>query len=120
MSKNWLDYIREWNYDLEPVENWFLDVVQFHVERIGWPAYVGVAFAVLGLGLAIPATRGMTALLISGFLRIFFAYIQIVISLLTVQATGYIAKLFLSQVHRLKRWASEHLSRSLDQKKDRR
>ena len=45
MSKNWLDYIREWNYDLEPVENWFLDVVQFHVERIGWPAYVGVAFA---------------------------------------------------------------------------
>jgi drug/metabolite transporter (DMT)-like permease len=103
----WLDKVRNWNYDLAPVWEWGKDIVQFHVERIGWPAYAGVVVAVIGVGLAIPATRGMTALLVSGVIRMAFTYVQLVFSLLTVQATGYLAKLFLSQVHRLKRWISE-------------
>jgi Na+/serine symporter len=107
----WLDRIREWNYDLGPIWSWLQDIVQFHVERIGWPAYVGVVVVIIGIGLAIPATRGMTALVVSGVIRMIFTYVQIVVSLLTVQATGYVAKVLLSQLHRLKRWVSDHATR---------
>ena len=38
-----------------------------------------------------------------------FTYIQIVVSLLTVQLAGYLAKVFLSQLNRLKRWFADHV-----------
>lgn len=104
----WLDKIRNWNYDLAPIWQWFLNIAEFHVTRIGWPAYIGIAMALIGVGLSIPATRGMTALIVSGTIRMFFTYIQIVVSLLTVQLAGYVGKVFLSQVNRLRRWITDH------------
>lgn len=104
----WQDKVREWNYDFGPIWDWFLDIAQFHVTRIGWPAYIGIAVTVIAIGLSIPATRGMTALIVSGTIRMVFTYIQIVVSLLTVQLAGYAGKVFMSQVHRLRRWIAEH------------
>ncbi|SED27519.1 hypothetical protein SAMN05216178_6572 [Pseudomonas saponiphila] len=105
----WQDKLRNWNYDLGPIWEWFLNITEFHVTRIGWPAYLGIALTIIGIGLAIPATRGMTALIVSGTIRMVFTYIQIVVSLLTVQLAGYLAKVFLSQLNRLKRWFADHV-----------
>lgn len=100
----WVDELRHWNYDIGPIITWFLNIAEFHIQRIGWPAYVGLTLAVIFIGLSIPATRGMTSLLVSGAVRSVFSYLQIVISLLTVGIIGWAGKIMLSQFNRLRRW----------------
>lgn len=100
----WIDKLRNWDYDLTVIIAWFWNIVEFHVQRIGWPAYVGIGFAIIVAGLAFPPTRGLTSLIISGTFRTVFAYIQIVLSLVTVQAVGFVGKVILAQFHRTRRW----------------
>lgn len=107
----WVDKLRNWDYDLGVVFNWFTDIVGFHVERIGWPAYIGVAVVIIIAGLAFPPSRGLTSLIISGTFRAVFTYLQIVLSLITVQLVAFLGKLLLAQFHRARRWISSLASK---------
>lgn len=103
----WLDHLRNWDYSLGGITTWILNLMEFHIQRTGWPAYVGIAVFFIGLGLAFPATRGVTSLIVSGTFRMIFAYIQIVLSLVTVQLVGFLGKVLLAQFHRTRRWIVE-------------
>lgn len=101
---SWLEKLRNWNWDFAAIGEWFLETAEFHIQRIGWPAYIGIGLTLIVLGLSFPASRGLTALLVSGVFRTIFTHIQIVLSLVTVQFVGWFAKWGLSQFHRLRRW----------------
>lgn len=103
---NWIDRLRNWDYNLGDIATWFLNIVEFHVQRIGWPAYVGITVVILIIGLAVPFTRQLTAGLITGVFRTILMYIQIVMSLITVQLFGFLARVVLSMFHRTRRWVS--------------
>jgi len=109
---SWLESIRNWNYSLEPLMAWVRSTAGFHLEVWGWPAYIGIVLFFIGVGLAFPATRGLTSLIVSGTVRMAFTYIQIVVSLLTVQLTIFVGKLFLAFFHRARRWISDYISRA--------
>ncbi|MBM3105911.1 hypothetical protein IIE18_12260 [Pseudomonas sp. V1] len=104
---NWQDKLRNWDWDVSAVWFWFLDITQFHVERVGWPAYVAIGFVIIAMGLAFQPTRGLTSLIINAFVRSIFSYLQIVLSLVTVQLVIFLSKVLLAQFHRLRRWASQ-------------
>jgi len=95
---SWLESIRNWNYSIEPVMEWLRTTAGFHLEVWGWPAF--------------PATRGLTSLIVSGTVRMAFTYIQIVVSLLTVQLTMFVGKLLLAFFHRARRYVSDYISRA--------
>ncbi|MAG64924.1 MAG: hypothetical protein CMK74_03500 [Pseudomonadales bacterium] len=103
---NWLDRLRNWDYNLGDILAWFCNIVEFHVQRIGWPAYVGIGVVILMIGLAFPPTRQLTGGLITGVFRTFLMYIQIVMSLITVQLFGFLARVVLSMFHRTRRWVT--------------
>lgn len=107
---NWLDRLRNWDYDLNDIVAWFFNIVEFHVQRIGWPAYVGIVAVILMLGLAFPPTRQLTGGLITGVFKTILMYIQIVTSLLTVKLFGFLARVVLSMFHRTRRWVSSMLT----------
>ncbi len=107
---NWIDRLREWDYNLSDIVIWFFNIVEFHVQRIGWPAYVGITVVILMLGLAFPPTRQLTGSLISGVFRTALMYVQIVLSLVTVQLFGFISRVILSQFHRTRRWVGAMFS----------
>ena len=104
---NWQDKLRNWDWDFTVIWSWFLDITQFHVQRIGWPAYLAIGGVIIMLGLAFQPTRGLTSLIINAFIRTVFNYIQIVLSLVTVQLFGFLGKVVLAQFHRTRRWLSQ-------------
>ncbi|EPK2735560.1 hypothetical protein L4643_002059 [Pseudomonas aeruginosa] len=104
---NWQDKLRQWDWDFGVVWDWFLDITQFHVQRFGWPAYLAIAAVIICLGLAFQPTRGLTSLLINAFVRMIFTYVQIVLSLVTVQLFGFLGKVLLAQFHRTRRWVGQ-------------
>jgi len=103
----WVDKIRNWDYSLTPVLNWFLDIAEFHVQRAGWPAYIFIALFLIGVGLSFPATRTITSHAVAGTVRMVFTIIQAVLVLLFVQFVGYLAKVLMAQFHRTRRWITE-------------
>jgi Na+/serine symporter len=107
---NWIDRLREWDYNMGDIMTWFLNIVEFHVQRIGWPAYVGITMVILAIGLAFPPTRQLTGNLIAGVFRSFLMYFQIVLSLITVQLFGFVARFLLAQFHRTRRWVGSMFS----------
>jgi len=108
----WLESIRNWDYSAEPVLDWLKTTIGFHLEIWGWPAYIGILLFFIGLGLAFPATRGLTSLIVSGTIRMVFTYLQIVLSLITVQLAGFLARVLLANFHRARRWVADHLSKA--------
>ncbi|WGK63529.1 hypothetical protein QAO71_17320 (plasmid) [Halopseudomonas sp. SMJS2] len=103
---NWIDRLRNWDYNLGDILTWFINIVEFHVQRIGWPAYVGITVVILIVGLALPPTRQLTSGIITGVFRTILMYIQIVMSLITVQLFGFLARVVLSMFHRTRRWVA--------------
>lgn len=62
----WLERIKNWDYSLDGVVEWVLNLMEFHIQRAGIWGYIGIVLFVIGLGLAFPATRGVTSLVVSG------------------------------------------------------
>lgn len=108
----WLDKIRNWDYSLGPVFNWFLDIAEFHIQRAGWPAYFAIAAFIIGVGLSFPATRTITSHIVTGTVRMVFTIIQAVFVLLIVQFVGYMAKVLMAQFHRTRRWIVDIVRRN--------
>lgn len=108
----WLDKIRNWDYSLGPVLNWFLDIAEFHIQRAGWPAYFGIAAFIIGVGLSFPATRTITSHIVTGTVRMVMTVIQAVFVLLAVQFVGYMAKVLMAQFHRTRRWIADIIRRN--------
>ncbi len=55
---NWQDKLRNWDWDFTVIWSWFLDITQFHVQRIGWPAYLAIGGVIITLGLAFQPPGG--------------------------------------------------------------
>jgi hypothetical protein len=108
---NWIDKIRNWDYDLNPIFGWLADIVEFHVQRNGWPAYVAIAAVIIMAGLAFKPTRPATAFLLTSVVSAVFSYLQIVISLVTVHVLGGLYKLTLSSFHRARNWVKNAVSK---------
>ena len=104
MAASWLDTLREWNYSLKPVFDWFVEIVLYNAERHGPIAYV-ITFAVIAsILMAFPPTRGITKAVIGGLFKASLTYFQIVLSLVTVQLAGGVAKVSLSLFHKARIW----------------
>lgn len=108
----WLDNLRNWDYGLGGIATWIVNLIEFHIQSAGWPAYIFIALFFIGVGLSFPATRGMTSLIVSGTVRMIFAYIQIVLSLVTVQLVGFLGRVLLAQFHRTRRWIGELIAKA--------
>jgi hypothetical protein len=107
----WTDKVRSWDYDLVPVYGWFADIVEFHVQRTGWPAYIGIAAVIIVAGLVFKPTRPIFTFLLTNVINSLFSYAQIVGSLLTVHVLGGLWKLMLSFFHRARNWVKESITR---------
>ncbi len=55
---NWQDKLRNGIWDFTVIWSWFLDITQFHVQRIGWPAYLAIGGVIITLGLAFQPPGG--------------------------------------------------------------
>lgn len=107
----WTDKVRSWDYDITPVFGWFADIVEFHVQRVGWPAYIGIGAVVIVAGLAFKPTRPIFTFLLTSVASAFFSYMQIVLSLVTVHVLGGLSKLTLSFFHRARHWVRDLLAK---------
>ncbi|EPJ5561589.1 hypothetical protein L4P27_007183 [Pseudomonas aeruginosa] len=109
---SWLESINQWDYTTDPIIEWFENTVGFHLAVWGWPAYVVIGLLIIAAGLRFPATRGMTSLFVNSIVRMVQNTIQLVVSLLLVQFTGFVAKLLLAQFHRSRRWLADMLDKA--------
>jgi membrane-bound ClpP family serine protease len=100
----WLERIRNWDYSLDGVVEWVLNLMEFHIQRAGIWGYIGIVLFIIGLGLAFPATRGVTSLVVSGVFRMVFTFVQNVLTLLTADLFKFFGKLLLAMFHRSRRW----------------
>lgn len=109
---NWIDNLREWNYDWHPVATWVMDTVDYQAVRYGPIAYgVAALLAILAL-LSFPPTRGMTKAICSGIFKLLITYTQLVASLITVQLVGFLARLMLTLFHKTRIWILETVRRA--------
>lgn len=108
----WTDKIRTWDYDMSNVFDWFADIVTFHVQRTGWPAYIVIGAVIIVAGLAFKPTRTATSFLLTSVVNALFSYVQIVISLVTVNVLGGFFRLMLSFFHRARIWVRDSFSKN--------
>ncbi|MBM5458795.1 hypothetical protein H8F21_14600 [Pseudomonas sp. P66] len=108
----WLEKIRNWDYSLDGVITWILNLMEFHAQRAGIWGYIGVVVFIIAVGLAFPATRGVTSLIISGIFRMFFTFIQNVLTLLTADLFKFFGRILLAMFHRTRRWIVDLASRT--------
>lgn len=111
----WLDQIKNWNYSLDGIISWILTLMEFHIQRAGIWGYVGIVVFIIGLGLAFPATRGVTSLIVSGMVRLVFDFIKNVLTLLTVDLIKFLGRLLLALLHRTRRWVTDLAARTRQQ-----
>lgn len=109
---NWLERLRDWDYDLSDFWRWVTSVVEFHYQQQGWMAYLYAAIVVVVAGITFPPTRGMTSLLVSGLFRTILTTVQIVFSLLTVSLVQKVFMVIASAAHGLRRRVVGFMSRA--------
>lgn len=100
----WYERIRNWNYSLDGVIEWIMNLMEFHIQRAGVWGYIGIVLFIIAVGLAFPATRSVTSLVISGVFRMFFTFVQNVLTLLTADLFKFFGRVLLAMFHRTRRW----------------
>ena len=108
----WIDKLREWNYDWEPVATWLLDTVQYQAARHGPIAYVVAALTVILVFLSFPPTRKLTQTFCGGVFKLILNFIQLAGALLFVQLVGFLAQLCLTLFHKARIWLIETARRA--------
>lgn len=107
----WTDKIRAWDYDLVPVYGWLADIVEFHAQRIGWPAYIIIGAIVVMAGWVFKPTRPIISFLLTTVVNTIFSFATNVASLVTVYVLGGLYKLTLASFHRSRHWLRDVLSK---------
>lgn len=108
----WIDKLREWNYDWEPVAVWLMDTVDYQATRHGPVAYVVAITTVIFILLSFPPTRGLTKAFCAGVFKVLLNFIQLAGALLFVQAVGFIARTALTLFHKARIWLIETARRA--------
>ncbi|MCK1788900.1 hypothetical protein [Pseudomonas violetae] len=108
----WLQQLRNWDYGLDGIIAWILNLMEFHIQRAGILGYLGIVVFIVGLGLAFPATRGVTSLIVSGVFRMFFTFIQNLLTLLTADLIKFVGQILLALFHRTRRWVVDLIGRT--------
>lgn len=86
--------------------------MEFHIQRAGLWGYLGIVLFIIGVGLAFPATRGVTSLVVSGVFRMFFTFIQNLLTLLTADLVKFFGRMLLAMFHRTRRWLIDLAART--------
>lgn len=109
---NWIEKFKTWDYRLDGVFEWLLNLMEFHIQRAGILGYIGIVLFIIGVGLAFPATRGVTGLIVSGAVRLFFDFIKNLLTLVTRDLITLVGRLVLAIFHRTHRWVADLVSRT--------
>lgn len=111
MTPTWIDKLISWDYSITPVIEWLWNVVLYNAERHGPIAYFVAALVVTAILLSFPPTRKVTQTIWSSVFRMALLYLQLVISLLTVQLVGFLARVSLTLFHKARVWMVENVRR---------